>query len=76
MTAPLGVRVCPVLGCGRRIHVTQSGTVYARCLSHTLQLLAGTFAVQTPERARVSTPPSVTRARSAASAVAVPSRRD
>jgi hypothetical protein len=44
MPAPLGVRVCPVLGCGRRIHVSQSGIVYARCLAHTLMLLSGVFA--------------------------------
>ena len=40
MGAPLGVRVCPELGCGRRIHVTPGGTVYARCVAHTLPLLA------------------------------------
>lgn len=39
MSAPLGVRVCPVAGCGRRIHVTAGGTVYARCIAHTIPLL-------------------------------------
>lgn len=43
MTAPLGVRVCPVVGCSRRIHVTDTGTVYARCLAHSLRLLSGAF---------------------------------
>ncbi len=39
MTAPLGSRTCPVLGCHRAIHVTDSGIVYARCLAHALALL-------------------------------------
>jgi hypothetical protein len=44
MTAPLGSRICPNLGCSRRIHVSPSGTVYARCLAHSLMLLSGVFA--------------------------------
>ena len=39
MTAPLGVRVCPVVGCRRPIHVTPGGAVWARCVSHALPLL-------------------------------------
>lgn len=40
MSAPFGTRICPVLGCSRRVHVTPEGTVYARCVAHTLRLLA------------------------------------
>ena len=39
MTAPLGVRTCPVVGCRRPIHVTPGGAVWARCVSHALPLL-------------------------------------
>ena len=39
MTAPLGVRACPVIGCNRRVRVTPSGIVWARCLAHGLPLL-------------------------------------
>lgn len=39
MSAPLGTRQCPELGCGRRVHVTEGGTVWARCVAHGLALL-------------------------------------
>lgn len=48
MPAPLGSRTCPVLGCSRRVHVTAGGTVFARCLDHTLPQLRG-FAPVTPD---------------------------
>ena len=43
MTAPLGHRTCPALGCSRRVHVTDDGTVWARCLAHGLALLHESF---------------------------------
>ena len=39
MSAPLGYRQCPVLACTRRVHVTRGGTVWARCVAHSLALL-------------------------------------
>jgi hypothetical protein len=56
MSAPLGSRICPNLGCGRRIHISASGTVYARCLAHTLQLLSGVFAAPGWDDERVCPP--------------------
>lgn len=44
MTAPLGSRTCPVLGCHRTVHQSASGNVYARCWGHLQQLLHGAFA--------------------------------
>lgn len=63
MTAPLGVRICPELGCGRRIHVTVSGIVYARCVAHTLSRLSGLFDAQVGASAAT---PSVRRSHPAA----------
>ena len=49
MTAPLGVRVCPAIGCRRPLHVTPGGAVWARCVSHALALLHRSF--EAPYRA-------------------------
>jgi len=43
MSAPLGVRICPVVDCDRRIHESAAGIVYARCLGHTLAVLHYAF---------------------------------
>jgi hypothetical protein len=75
VSTPLGVRICGQLGCSRRTHVTETGIHYSRCIAHTLMLLSGVFAVQPPARARVSTPPSVTRALAAGSPVAASGSR-
>lgn len=48
MTAPIGVRLCPVMGCSRRVHISPSGIVYARCLMHTLRVLSGAFSADPP----------------------------
>lgn len=81
MTAPLGVRVCPVLGCSRRIHVTAAGTVWARCLSHSLALLGAAFSSQpvTPDPSVerfASLPPGRTTRQSDRTSLAVGTRTD
>lgn len=59
MPAAMGERTCPKLGCGRRIYVSPGGTVYARCLDHTLALLRGAIrhpAIQQGARVSVASP--------------------
>lgn len=61
MTAPLGARTCPVLGCGRRIHVTPGGTVYARCIEHSMALLRAAYAPVIDLTGRLDSPSSARR---------------
>lgn len=44
MTAPLGSKPCPVLGCHRRRHVSAQGIAYGTCLAHAADLLRRAFA--------------------------------
>ena len=71
MPNALGSRNCPVVSCRRPIHVTAGGTVFARCLAHTLALLTRSFAsprdaapVASPDGGRRATRSGVLPARS------------
>lgn len=43
MTAVLGFRRCPVIGCRRMRHVSPSGIRYGTCISHATDLLGRAF---------------------------------
>jgi hypothetical protein len=56
MPAAMGTRTCPELGCQRAIYVSAGGTVYARCIAHTLIRLSGAFATPPTPRDAPRTP--------------------